>query len=31
MYKVLEILKLNEELDSYGNFSECHLNMNGLS
>ena len=26
----VDILKMNEYLDSYGNFSEGHLNANGL-
>ena len=30
IYVVLELLKLNELLDSYGNFSEGQLNTNGL-
>ena len=30
MYVVLEFLKLNENLDSYGDCSEGHLNANGL-
>ena len=30
IYVVLEILKLNEHLDSYGDFSEGQLNANGL-
>ena len=30
IYVVLEILKLNEKLDSYGDFSEGQLNANGL-
>ena len=30
IYVVLEIVKLNELLDSYNDFSECQLNANGL-
>ena len=30
IYVVLEVLKLNELLDSYGDFSEGQLNVNGL-
>ena len=30
IYVVLEILKLNKYLDSYGDFSEGQLNANGL-
>ena len=30
IYMVLEILKLNEQLDSFSDFSEGQLNANGL-